>query len=119
MVKGERVPFDGILATPEYLAALTTALEREIATLRAELDSTKAEANTKLAAAEQIAEVRVVEEREKTKACRADATRRDLIFEGAIKECSKTDWFKSPTLWTVIGAAVGAGVCGVGVGLSR
>lgn len=59
-------------------------------------------------------------ERSKLAACRGDKLRRDSIYETALKRCTlKAPFWRSPILWTAIGAAVGGGVCGLGVGASR
>lgn len=119
IAKGTRAPFSGILVSPAYLATTVVNLEKQIDVLKAKLKAAEERAAVQAEATKRVADARITAEVDKTAACHGDLLRREKLYEDALKRCDSRSWFRSPTLWTVIGATVGAGVCGLGVGLGR
>lgn len=119
LTKGKRAPFDGVLLPASTLAKLVTTLEARAKKLMAELVAAKRESKARISAATKVAEARLEETRKRVAACDADKIRVDVIYGKALRRCQSKSWLKSPTIWTMIGATVGAGACGLAVGLGK
>jgi hypothetical protein len=120
MKRGERAKVAGILLDRAVLLKILRDLEARAKKAEAAAKKAKKDADARAETDRKMTETMVASETGKYNACRADAIRRDAIYEKALKRCTaKTPFWKSPVLWTAIGAAVGGGVCGLGVGASR
>lgn len=96
-----------------------TELEARAKRVEADLEAERGRSAARERAAVAVAEARLEETKRRVAACEADRVRREGVYEGALDRCQSRAWWRSPTLWTVVGTAVGAGACGLAVGVGK
>jgi hypothetical protein len=116
--KGQKVPFDGRLFTYEAVAKLLANHKQELKKALLEVEYAKQKYEIIASSNRAVCDAKLEAAAKKVKICEDARTAEKEIYMKAVERNAKqcdTKWYNSPHLWT----AVGAGVCGMVVGITR
>lgn len=117
--QGKPAPFSGVLMSNAALAKLISDYERKLKVAVLDTEKTKRELDAEQKTHKVICQAIVTAEQAKLEACKDDKERQRVIYETALKKCSKDQpWFKTPFFGYIMGNVVAGGVCAA-VSVSR
>jgi hypothetical protein len=113
--KGDRVPFNGVLLTPDAMATIISNYEKQIRMLMLELEKIEDVSMAEMDSNQAICRVQILEFKTKLKTCVDESNNQRKLFYDELKQYKKIHrsppWYTNPYLSFIVGGVVVGGIC--------